>query len=267
MPLAAGIYYYFSQDGFFEAPPIVLLHGAGGMHLFWPPQIRRMQGCRVFTLDLPGHGKSDRGGGLQTIDSYADQVLRWMEAVQLHRAVFVGHSMGGAVALTLGIQHPERVLGLGLVSTGVRFYIPPDLLANAASPTTFHKAIDSLVSCSFGSSASERLVELAANRMREVRSSVLHGDLLACAQFDRTEQLSEIQSPVLILCGSEDQLTPVRNSQYMAGVIPGAALEIIPGAGHMVLLESPDAVGQSLANFLKQIPYHAGEENWNVSGD
>ena len=201
MPLAAGIYYYFTQAGFFESPPIVLLHGAGGMHLFWPPQIRRMQGCRVFTLDLPGHGKSDRGGGLQTIDAYADQVLGWMEAVQLHRAVFVGHSMGGAVALTLGIKHPERVLGLGLFSTGARLNIPPDLITDAASPTTFHKAVDSLVSLSFGSSAPERLIELAANRMREVRSSVLHGDLLACAQFDCTEQLTGIQAPALILCG------------------------------------------------------------------
>jgi pimeloyl-ACP methyl ester carboxylesterase len=267
MPLAAGIYYNFTQDGFFETPPIVLLHGVGGMHLFWPPQIRRLPGCRVFSLDLPGHGKSDQGGGLQTIDSYAEQVLGWMEAVQLHRAVFVGHSMGGAVALSLGVRHPERVLGLGLFSTGARLNIPPELLADAASPTTSYKAIDSLVSWSFSTSAPERLIELAANRMREVRPSVLHGDLLACTRFDCTEHLGDLQVPALILCGSDDRLTPVRYSQFIADVIPGATLEIIPNAGHMVLLEAPEAVGQSLVAFLKKIPYHAGEENWNVSGD
>ena len=267
MPLAAGIYYYFTQDGFYETPPVVLLHGAGGMHLFWPPQIRRLPGCRVFTLDLPGHGKSDQGGGLQTIDSYADQVLDWMEAVKLHRAVLIGHSMGGAVALSVGIRHPERVLGLVLISTGVHLNVPPEVLADAASPTTFHKAVDNLVSWSFSSFASERLVELAANRMREVRPSVLHGDLMACTGVDYTEHLGDVQPPVLILCGSDDRLTPVRYSQFMAGVIPGAALEIIPNTGHMVLQEAPEAVGQALAAFLKKIPYHAGEENWNVPGN
>jgi pimeloyl-ACP methyl ester carboxylesterase len=267
MPLAAGIYYYFTQDGAFETPPVVLLHGAGGDHLFWPPQIRRLPGCRVFVLDLPGHGKSDQGGGQQTIESYAEQVLGWMEAVKLHRAVLAGHSMGGAVALAVGIRHPERVLGLGLFSTGVRLNIPAEVLADASSPTTFHKAVGNLLSWSFSSFASERLVELAASRMREVRPSVLYGDLLACSCFDFTEQLGDVQAPVLILCGSDDRLTPVRYSQFMAGVIPGATLEIIPNAGHMVLQEAPEAVGQALAAFLKKIPYHAGEENWNVPGN
>ena len=266
MPLAAGLYFHLAQDGFVETPPVVLLHGAGGMHLFWPPQIRRLPGYRIFALDLPGHGKSDQGGGLQTIDSYAEQVLAWMEAVQLHRAVFVGHSMGGAIALTLAIQNAEHVLGLGLLSTGVRLYIPPDLLADAASPTTFYKAVESLVSWSFGLSVPERLVELAANHLREVRPSVLYGDLLACDRFDCTERLADIRLPTLILCGSEDRMTPPRYSQLLARVIPEALLEEIPQTGHMLMLEQPDAVGKSLTNFLGQIPYHAGEVNWHVSG-
>lgn len=267
MPLAADLYFHLAQDEVVETPPVVLIHGAGGMHLFWPPQIRRLPGYRIFALDLPGHGKSAQGGGLQTIESYAEQVIAWMEALKLHRAVFVGHSMGGAVALTLGIQFTERVLGLGLLSTGVRLNMHPELLASAANPTTFYKAVENLVSWSFGSTVPEHLVELAANRLKEVRPSVLYGDLLACERFDCTDQLADIRLPTLILCGTEDQMTPLRYSQLMARVIPGAILDEVPQAGHMVMLEKPDVVAQSLADFLKHIPYHAGEVNQYVSGN
>jgi pimeloyl-ACP methyl ester carboxylesterase len=61
-------------------------------------------------------------------------------------------------------------------------------------------------------------------------------------------------------------MTPPRYSQLLAHVIPEALLEEIPQTGHMLMLEQPDAVGKSLTNFLGQIPYHAGEVNWHVSG-
>lgn len=267
MPLAAGLYFHLMQDGIVETPPVVLIHGAGEVHLFWPPQIRRIPGYRVFALDLPGHGKSGQGGGMQSIDSYADQVLTWMQAVQLHRAVFVGHGMGGAIALSLAIRHPERVLGLGLISTGLRVPVPPDLLADSASPTTFYKAVKNIVSRSFGTCPVEQQVELLASRLSEVRPSVLYGDLLACDRFDCTGYLANIRLPTLVICGTEDRVTPLRYSQLMAQVIPGAILEEISQAGHMVMLEQPDRVAKPLVDFLKLIPYHAGEVNLHVPGN
>ena len=267
MPLAAGMYFHLIQDGIVETPPVVLIHGAGEMHLFWPPQTRRIPGYRVFAIDLPGHGKSGQGGGLQSIDSYVDQILAWMEAVQLHRAVFVGHGMGGAIALSLGVQHPERVLGLVLISTGLRLPVPPDLLADSASPTTFYKAVKNIVSLAFGTCALEQQLELASSRISEVRPSVLYGDLLACDRFDCTGFLANIRLPTLIICGTEDRITPLRYSQLMAQVIPGAFLDEIPQSGHMVLLEQPDLVAKSLVDFLKLIPFHAGEVNYHVPGN
>jgi pimeloyl-ACP methyl ester carboxylesterase len=267
MPLASGLYFHLSQDGVVETPPVVLLHGVGGMHLFWPPQIRRLPGYRVFALDLPGHGKSNHGGGLQTVEAYAQQIVAWMETVDLHRAVFVGHSMGGAIALNLSTKFPEHVLGLGLFSSGVRLNIPHDILADASSTTTFYKSIESLVSWSFGSSVSEQLLEVTASRFREVRPSVLCGDLIASEQFDCNERLAEIRLPALVLCGEEDRIAPLRYSQLLARIIPGAILQIIPQAGHMVMLEQPDLVAKSLVAFLEKIPYHAGEVNSHVPGN
>jgi pimeloyl-ACP methyl ester carboxylesterase len=261
MPLASGLYFHFSQDGVVETPAVVLLHGIGGMHLFWPPQIRRLPGYRVFALDLPGHGKSNHGGGLQTVEAYAAQIVAWMETVNLHRAVFVGHSLGGAIALNLSKQYPERALGLGLFSSGVRLNIPQEILADASSNATFYKSVENLVSWSFGASVSAQLSEFTASRWREVRPSVLYGDLIASEQFDFNEQLTEIRLPTLVLCGEEDRITPLRYSQLLARIIPGAILQIIPQAGHMVMLEQPDLVAKSLVAFLEKIPYHAGEVN------
>jgi pimeloyl-ACP methyl ester carboxylesterase len=83
MPIAGGLY-YFAFPG--DNPPVVLIHGAGGTHLHWPAEIRRLPGRYVLAVDLPGHGKSI-GCGLQTISAYTEAVLHWLEAVGLSRAV------------------------------------------------------------------------------------------------------------------------------------------------------------------------------------
>ena len=123
MPVAAEIYYSIHADSSGDQrPPVVLIHGAGGTHLFWPSEVRRLAGYRVYSLDLPGHGKSG-GRGLQTISAYRQAVCAWLEAVGLHSAVFVGHSMGSAIALTLALDDPEHVLGLGLIGASARLRV------------------------------------------------------------------------------------------------------------------------------------------------
>jgi pimeloyl-ACP methyl ester carboxylesterase len=166
--------------------------------------------------------------------------------------------MGAAVALTMALETPEIVLGLGLVGAGARLVFPEEILADTVSATTFHKAVEAVISLAFSPSADPRLVELASSRMCEVRPAVLHGDFLACAAFDVTQQLEKIDRPVLIVCGAEDRLTPPRFSQLLAGLIPNARLEFISQAGHMVMLEQPQAVACWLMPFLGSIPYIAG---------
>ena len=65
MPQAAGMYYFSSGEDDWSRPAVILLHGAGGNHLHWPPEIRRLAGQRIYAPDLPGHGKSDGIGRLQ----------------------------------------------------------------------------------------------------------------------------------------------------------------------------------------------------------
>lgn len=257
MPVAARLYYFASGAENFARPPVVLIHGAGGNHLYWPPQIRRLHEQRIFAPDLPGHGKSG-GLGCHTVDDYTDALAEFIEALQLNRVVLIGHSMGGAIALLMAVRKPKRVLGLGLVGTGARLRVTPALLQGTAHASSFPAAVRMISELSFARHTSPRLKELAAQRMAEVRPDVLHGDFLACNGFDVTAELSKISMPALILCGDADKMTPPKNSEFLQEHIAGARLEIIPNAGHMLMLEQPDQVADLLTGFINSVPYQPG---------
>lgn len=265
MPFAAGIHYFFHEGDDVLRPPVILIHGAGGNQLYWPPEVRRLTGLvancattyRIYALDLPGHGKSS-GVGLQSINDYVRSVVNFMDAVGLWRAVIVGHSMGGAIAQTLALDHAERVAGLGLIGTGARLRVAQILLDNTANAATFSLAVQMINEWAFGPQADPHLKAVAARRMAETRPAVLHGDLLACDAFDIMDRLSEIRVPTLVLCGTEDKLTPLTYSKTLASQIPGAALQTVDGAGHMVMLEEPRRVAGALNIFLMTVPYAPG---------
>jgi pimeloyl-ACP methyl ester carboxylesterase len=258
MPLAAGIYYFSNEEESWARPAVILIHGAGGCHLNWPPEIRRLSGQRVYALDLPGHGKSG-GIGRQAIEDYARSVLDFMDSLKIRKAIFVGHSMGGAIALYLGLHNPSRTLGLGLIATGPRLRVSPALLEKTANPATFALAVESINNLMFGPQAEPRLKELSAQRMIEVRPAVLHGDFLACDAYDEAHLLGRIKAPSLIVCGTEDSMTPLRLSEQLKTRIKDSILYTIESVGHMVMLEAPQKVAAPLQLFLNGIVYQPGE--------
>lgn len=258
MPILAELYYHAYQPQDFTRIPVVLIHGAGGNHLYWPPEVRRLRSARCYALDLPAHGKSP-GSSYQRIEDYADHLLRWLNEAKIYRAVFVGHSMGGAIAMSFALRYPERVLGLGIVGSAARLRVAPQILEYTAHPMTFPKAVTLITEWAFSKNAEKRLVKLASQRMAEIRPSVLHNDMLACNAFDILEQVNEISQPALIICGEEDRLTPLRFSMFLSETMPDAELVIVPDAGHMVMLEKPLVVADALTRFLARIPYRPGE--------
>src|SRR5512135_1261958 len=135
MPSAAGLYYFSHLEEEKGLAPVILLHGAGGNCLFWPPGLRRLEGLRIYAPDLPGHGKS-AGIGKQSILDYAGCLLDFMRALTISKAIFVGHSMGGAIALHLAIHHPRHTLALTLLGAGARMRVAPELLDNSTSAAT-----------------------------------------------------------------------------------------------------------------------------------
>ena len=253
MPTAAGLYYFVHGEDLQDRPPVLLIHGAGGSHQNWPPQIRRLTGQRIYALDLPGHGKSE-GIGRQDIDEYGKAVIEFMKAARLSSAVLVGFSMGSAIALSLALRYRKRIIGLGLVGAGAKLRVAPAILEMAASPNTFMSAVETIIENSYSAEVDPQVKKLALQQMAETRQSVLYGDFLACDAFNVMERLEKIQVPTLLICGGADHMTPPNRSEYLRDHIQGAQLHIIAGAGHMVPTERPDEVADLLADFLEQIP-------------
>jgi len=257
MPTAAGLHYFLHERGGLNTPPLILIHGAGGDHLSWPPEVRRLPDHRVITLDLPGHGKTE-GPGRQSVQDYARDVVHFMDVVSISRAVFVGHAMGGAISLALALGFPDRVAGIGLISSGPTLPIPSSVIENAANPSTLPLAIKSLQDISFCSHTPDNLKGIILKRLAETRRTLLLDDLLACDRFNLSDCLDTIRTPALVVCGTEDKLTPLHLSEILSNKIRGAALQTIEGAGHMLVLEQPGRLAKLIRVFLSTIPYSPG---------
>jgi pimeloyl-ACP methyl ester carboxylesterase len=257
MPTAAGLHYFLHEGGSILRPPLVLIHGAGGDHLSWPPEMRRLPGYRAVTIDLPGHGKTE-GPGRQSIEDYARDVAEFVDVLGFSRAVFIGHAMGGAIALALALDYPDSVAGIGLISTGPCLPIPSSVIENAANRATLPLAIKTLQEMSLGSQTPVALKEISFKRLMETRQTLLLGDLLASDRFNMADRLGAIRTPVLVVCGTEDKLTPLRFSEALSRQIPRAALQTVEGAGHMLILEQPGRLAKLMRVFLATVRYSPG---------
>lgn len=205
----------------------------------------------MYAPDLPGHGKSE-GPGLQTISAYAERLGAFLQALDARNSVLIGHSMGSAIAMQLFFQARERIAALVLIGGGARLPVNPDLLEWTTSPTTFPLAVDRIVEWSYLAEDEPEVAELGRQNLLSTRPTVLHGDLKACQQFNLSERLSEITLPTLVLYGGQDRMTPPRLSQYLAAHLPAGRQEVIPEAGHMVILEKPEEVAEAVGTFLEQ---------------
>jgi len=241
------IFYAYHASVLERAPAVLLVHGAGGSHLHWGYEVRSLPEANVYAIDLPGHGRSG-GNGRCSVAAYAESILRFMQVLELERAVVVGHSMGSAIALMLGIDHSESIHGLVLIGSGARLRVLPAILQgllNDSEATTRR-----IVEYCYGSGATEYMKCLGLRQMLAVGARVIHDDFVACDTFDVTDRLGSIRAPTLVIAGAEDVMTPPRYAQYLTEHIEGAQLTLIEGAGHMVMLEQAEPVAQAMARFL-----------------
>jgi len=230
-------------------PVAVFIHGAGGSHLNFPASLRQLQSISPILVDLPGHGAS-AGIGRDSIADYALDIVALLDALAIDSAIALGHSMGGAIAQWLALEHAARIEAVVLAGSGARLPVNPALITGIVEDA--RGTISSIVRWMWSKQAPEKMKQQSAEIMLATAPAVIQGDFLACDSFDVSQRLTEIAIPTLVLAGEKDKLTPPSLSQELARGITGSELTVIPEAGHMMLLEQPDRSDDIIDAWLKR---------------
>src|ERR1700754_5133176 len=229
-------------------PTILLLHGAGFDHTTWALHSRWFahHGFGVLAPDLPGHGRS-QGAPLATIAEMADWTASLLEAAGASKARLGGHSMGSLIALETSARHPAKVSGLSMIGTAATMTVGPDLLR--AAEANEHAAIDMVsiwglgYQAELGGSLAPGLwMHSGAQRVLEnTKPGVLLNDLNACNAYQGAlAAAAKVTAPTTLILGERDMMTPAKAGKALAAAIPNAKTVVLPGAGHMMMVERPD---------------------------
>lgn len=246
-------------------PTVVLIHGAGHDHSVWNHQARHLanHGFGVLAPDLPGHGASG-GAPLTSIEALAEWIGALLDAVGVVRSALVGHSMGSLVAQEAAARLPERVTALVLVGSVAPMPVAQPLLdAAATARPKAHAMINQwsyTPAAHLGTSASPGLwlPGVNARLMEHQVDGVLATDLAACNTYaGGLDAAGKVRCPVLMVCGERDQMTPPRAvkplREALVNAAGGARMITIPGTGHAMMAEAPDATTDSIRGFLTSI--------------
>ena len=246
------ISYWIGNNGLLDGREIILfIHGAGGGQHTWSCQKSFFEKeFNPIIIELPGHGGSG-GKGEKDIGMYSDHLHSFLMALDLAGIFLVGHSMGGAIAQTMALNHAELIAGIVLVGTGARLKVPARILYDIEN--NFRRAIEKIARSAYSQKAPTELIEWGICDLMRCRPEVLYDDFLACNRFDATTEVKKIGLPTLILCGKEDRLTPVRHSEFLHRKIKSSKLEIVPDAGHMVMIESFKTFNEKIREFIVNV--------------
>jgi 3-oxoadipate enol-lactonase len=260
-----------------SGPPLVLIMGYRLSSLAWPLDFIEALAKKftVVLFDNRGTGASDKPTIGYEISNMAKDVCGLMDYLEIARANILGYSMGGAIAQEFVRKFPDRISSLVLCATmcgGSRAtYATPSVVRvmrdlDGLKPEEIARQIWSVT---YSPGYLENNRELAEDQMRReiAAPTPLHAADLqyqAFAEFDCSKTLPNIQIPTLVLTGDLDQLVSPQNSRFIASLIPGARLIVIPGCGHRMMWEATEECVGLVTEFLVSV-YQRRRDNVAVA--
>jgi len=234
-----------------DKPVIFAVHGAGGGAWLWRGMRSALgKNASLIAIDLPCHCSSG-GKGSSSIAEYREVVRKVVRSMGLEKPIAMGHSMGGAIVIDWALNAPEELSGLILVGAGARLRVASGIFQ--AVKENFEGYITAMEKIAFGKDTPPEVLKEASEHFRLENPETIFGDFTACDKFDVIKEISKINLPTLILCGSADMLTPSKYSDYLAKNIPRADLVIFSGAGHTLSLERPQEAVEAIVDWLKKL--------------
>lgn len=244
--------------------PILFVHAFPLNRRMWAPQLEALSAnARCIAPDLRGFGESTAGISEWTMDRFADDLACVLDHLHIPRATVCGLSLGGYIALAFWRRHRERVRALVLADTRATADDDKgrqkrrDTIAAAREKGAREVAVGSMEGL-LGRTTRESGGEPVALARSILEEATLEGVAGASEAMmnrpDSSPDLPGIDVPTLVVVGEEDALTPVKDSRAMAAAIPGARLEVIPGAGHLSNLERPEAFSLLVREFVASLP-------------
>ncbi len=248
-----------------QGPPLIFLHAYTCDSELWHEQIaffRRSYRCVAY--DLRGHGASSAPNTGYGIQDHSSDLLRVMDALKIQAACLIGLSMGGGIALSAALDHPDRVSSLVLASSPVGGLPWEEGMWNyfrdfesQARQIGVQMAIDRVW---FKGPLFHNAGQYPAlmQKLRAMAGRFSGGNIFDHATYPRParpdcDRLNEIHCPTLVLRGGRDTPEFVRRAHLLTEEIAGARLEVIPDAGHFINIEAPGGFNRALDRFLKEV--------------
>lgn len=240
-------------------PTVVFLHGLGSSADDWTLQIPVFaERCRVIALDLRAHGQSTSNGRF-SVEGMADDVAELLAQLGEPPAHVVGLSLGGCVALALGLRHPARVRSLTLVNTFARYrsngwaslgrglkriwllwFRPMEAMAAFVAAGLFPKP------------EQRPLYEAAVASLSRNSKNSYFLSIRAIGRFDVEAQLDAIRCPTLIVAGDRDTTVPLAWKEFLHRAIPGSQRLVIPDSGHATPYDQYEVFNREVMGFIQK---------------
>ncbi|MFJ2770433.1 alpha/beta fold hydrolase [Streptomyces sp. NPDC087300] len=249
------------HDGPRKAPPLLLIHGSGASGATWNPMVAALADRHhVVRVDLPGCGNSPPAPSFD-VPAQAERVAAVLDGLGLGPVVVAGHSSGGYVATALAEQRPDLVRSLALISTGPspgallgQPLLLRVLLAPPLGPLLWARRSDAMIRKGLSVTAA-RPVDIPDDVVADLRSTtyrttraVLNRNGAYLAERGVPERLAGLGIPLLVVFGAADPRWDPKSAHEYA-VVPNARIELLPGIGHLTMLEEPARTGELLLDF------------------